>query len=112
MKLLKKTFSFSDDYRDWTYYHRAVTFTPPKDVSLLGWSPIQLPYTVDGGLSFAFSDSSQLSFPYLQDNGSPILMHANMAATSAFGGLIRTGGSIRWAHPADYPYSVYIFIRE
>ncbi|XP_043195217.1 uncharacterized protein LOC122366743 [Amphibalanus amphitrite] len=103
----------SDNWRDWTFNYRGIFFTPTKDVSLLGGVPLSLPYTVEDSESFQYSDGiGQVSFPYLQDNGSPILMHANTDAASPFGGLIRTGGPIRWSPPADYPDDVYIYIRE
>ena len=103
---------FPDDKDDWIKSYRKVIFTAPKEISLLGSTPREIPYTIASNHPFGFGDGSELSFPYLLTDGGAVLVHTNMRVGSPYGAVIRRAGNMRWFGPADYPQNMRIYIRE
>ena len=92
---------------------RGVLFSAPRAQSLLGTSPVEVPYTAEpssDGFSFG---SGSVVFPYmLNEHG--VVYHMNGNQSLDVGGIMRSNetSAVRWATGAARPHLMEVWIRE
>ncbi|KAF0313397.1 hypothetical protein FJT64_016054 [Amphibalanus amphitrite] len=92
---------------------KGVLFSAPRAQSLLGTTPVSVPYAAEpAGSGFSFWTGSVV-FPYmLNQNG--IVYHMNDKSYIHAGGIMRSSPITyrRWANGAEHPHTMQVWIKE
>ncbi|KAF0290586.1 hypothetical protein FJT64_011223 [Amphibalanus amphitrite] len=92
---------------------KGVLFSAPRAQSLLGTTPVSVPYAAEpAGSGFSFA-AGTVVFPYML-NQHGVVYHMNGDKSSDIGGIMRSAevAGDRWAVDAVRPHAIQLWIKE